>query len=58
MTITTNTEREDLIEGGKRLAMVLRALRAKVAPGVTAEELDTLAEEMIGGGGEKTYFLL
>ncbi len=52
MTIINNTQRVDLIEGGKRLARVLEALRAKVAPGVTAEELDDLAEQLIRDGGD------
>src|SRR3989344_9116662 len=52
MTIQNDTQKADLIEGGKRLAIVLRALRAKVAPGVTAEERDTRAEEMIREGGD------
>ncbi len=51
MTIKNDTERANLIEGGKRLATVLTALRAKVAPGVTAQELDDLAEWMIRAGG-------
>lgn len=51
MIIKSDTERENLIEGGKRLAAVLRALRAKVAPGVMVEELDDLAERMIRDGG-------
>jgi methionyl aminopeptidase len=57
MTITTEAERENLIEGGKRLAAVLRALKAKVAAGVTTEELDTLAESMIREGGDEPCFL-
>lgn len=57
MTITNDTERADLIEGGKRLAKVLEALRAKVAPGVSAEELDDLAEAMIRAGGDEPSFL-
>ncbi len=57
MTITNDTERAHLIEGGKRLAAVLRALRAKVAPGITTEELDTLAEQMIREGGDEPSFL-
>lgn len=52
MTIKNDTERANLIEGGKRLATVLTALRAKVAPGVTAQELDDLAERMIRAGGD------
>src|SRR3989338_8365014 len=57
MTITTAEQRAILIEAGKRLAKVLEALRAKVAPGVTAEELDDLAEAMIRDGGDTPAFL-
>jgi len=57
MVISTAVERENLIEGGKRLAAVLAALRARVAPGVTAEELDALAEQMIRDGGDEPCFL-
>src|SRR3989338_1017812 len=57
MTIRSNTERANLIEGGKRLARILKALRAKVAPGITAEELDDLAERLIREGGDEPCFL-
>lgn len=57
MIITTDTERASLIEGGKRLAAVLEALRARVAPGVTTEELDDLAEQMIRDDGDEPAFL-
>ncbi len=57
MIITSDKEREDLIEGGKRLAAVLEALRAKTAPGVTTEELDALAEQLIRDGGDTPCFL-
>lgn len=57
MTITNDTERANLIEGGKRLGAILRALRAKVAPGVTTEDLDDLAEQMIREGGDEPCFL-
>ena len=57
MTIQDGVERANLIEGGKRLAAVLEALRAKVAPGVTTEELDDLAEAMIRDGGDEPVFL-
>lgn len=57
MTITTDVERANLIEAGKRLAFVLEKLRAKVAPGVTAEELDDLAEQLIRAGGDEPSFL-
>ena len=57
MMIRDDSERANLIEGGKRLAVVLEALRARVAPGVTAEELDDLAEQMIRDGGDEPCFL-
>lgn len=57
MTITNDTERANLIEAGKHLAAVLEALRAKVAPGVTAEELNDAAERMILEAGDEPCFL-
>ncbi len=57
MTIKNDTERANLIEGGKRLAAVLETLRVKVAPGVTAEALDDLAEQLIRDGGDTPAFL-
>lgn len=57
MIISTDTERANLIEAGSRLAAVLCALRAKVAPGVTSEELDDLAEQLIRDGGDEPIFL-
>jgi methionyl aminopeptidase len=57
MIIKSAEERTNLIEGGKRLAAVLEALRARVAPGVTSEELDDLAEHMIRDGGDEPCFL-
>ncbi len=57
MTIANENERTHLIEAGKRLAAVLEALRAKVAPGVSAEELDDLAEALIREGGDTPAFL-
>ena len=57
MIVRTGAERANLIEGGRRLGAILRALRAKVAPGVSAEELDTLAEKLIREGGDEPAFL-
>ncbi len=57
MIITNEGERADLIEAGKRLATVLEALCAKVAPGVTTGELDDLAETLIRKGGDECSFL-
>jgi len=57
MIITSDTQRESLIEAGKRLALVLQSLRAKVAPGVTTEELDDLAEQLIRNSEDIPSFL-
>ena len=57
MTITTNATRADLVEGGKRLARTLEALKRKIVPGVTSEELDDVAEAMIRDGGDTPAFL-
>lgn len=57
MTIKNDIERANLIEAGKRLAAVLAMLRVKVAPGVTTEELDDAAEQMIRDGGDEPCFL-
>jgi methionyl aminopeptidase len=57
MTITSESEKASLIEGGKRLAKILKALEAKVAPGTTSQELDDLAEAMIRDGGDEPCFL-
>lgn len=57
MTIANDRERASLIEAGKRLAAVLRALRAEVAPGVTAEDLDDMAERLIRAKGDEPSFL-
>lgn len=57
MTIKTKEQRAILIEAGKRLAKVLDACAKKVAPGVTAEELDDLAEALIREGGDEPVFL-
>jgi len=57
MTVTSDTERENLIEGGKRLGIILKKLETKVAPGVTSQELDDLAEALIREGGDTPAFL-
>lgn len=57
MIITSEKERGNLIEAGKRLAHILATLRDKVAPSVTAEELDDLAEQLIRENGDSPAFL-
>jgi methionyl aminopeptidase len=56
MTVRTAEEREDLIEAGKRLGHVLRKVSEKVAPGVTTQELDTIAETLIRDAGDTPAF--
>lgn len=57
MIVRTNKEKDILVEAGKRLARVLEAVRERVAPGVSAEELDDLAEALIRDGGDTPAFL-
>ncbi len=57
MILKNEEERAILIEAGKRLAKVLEVLTTKVAAGVSAEELDDLAEQLIRDGGDEPAFL-
>ena len=57
MTIRTAQARADLMEAGKRLDIILETLAAKVAPGVSTEDLDDLAEQLIREGGDEPSFL-
>jgi len=50
-------EIEILREGGKRLAEILSALVSKVAPGVSALELEEEARRLIREGGDRPAFL-
>lgn len=56
MTIRTKAEREHLIEAGKRLGVILEELENCVAPGVSTEELEEVADRMIREGGDHTAF--
>jgi methionyl aminopeptidase len=44
-------------EAGRRLAKVMREVSAKVAPGVSTQELNDLAEHLIRDGGDTPSFL-
>ena len=55
--IKTKEEIEVLREGGRRLSRVLSTVRDSVAPGVTTNELDQLAEKLIREGGDEPAFL-
>ena len=45
--IKTEREIEVMREGGKILARVMRELEERVGPGITAKELDKIAESLI-----------
>lgn len=57
MIVTNETELAKLVEAGKRLAQIMAVLKNKIAPGITAEELDTLAEQMIRNDSDTPAFL-
>ena len=57
MIVKGERESATLIEAGKRLAHVLAAVKALVAPGVSTETLDELAERLIREGGDLPAFL-
>ena len=57
ITIKNGSDIEKLRVGGKRHARILRELAKAVRPGVTAKELDTLAEKLIREGGDVPSFL-
>jgi methionyl aminopeptidase len=54
--IKTEQEIEILREGGKRLAAILDKVAKKVAPGISAMELDEYAEQLIREGGDEPAF--
>ena len=57
MIIASDSEKRALIEAGKRLSFVLHACAMRVAPGVSSEELDAYAEELIRTQGDEPAFL-
>jgi methionyl aminopeptidase len=57
MIVKNTKQREDLIEGGRRIAEVLTKVAEAVAPGVSTEELDDLAEKLIRDFGDEPSFL-
>ena len=56
MIVKTREERANVIEAGKRLGVILAALSREVAPGVSVEHLDTVAEQLIRAGGDEPAF--
>lgn len=57
MTIRTQEEREGILESGRRLGVILETVAGRVAPGVSTNELDELAERLIREGGDVPAFL-
>src|ERR1035437_2153015 len=57
ITIKTAEEIEILKEGGRRHAFILSELAKKVVPGVSSQDLEDLARELIKEGGDKAAFL-
>ncbi len=55
--IKTKEEIEILREGGRRLAAILHKIKEKVRPGVTTQELDDYAQELIQASGDTPAFL-
>lgn len=57
MIIERETERETLLEAGRRLRRVLDAIKKNIKPGVVAKDLDEYAHAMILEGGDTPAFL-
>lgn len=57
ITIKTEKEIEVLREGGKRHAEMLRKISKRVAPGVSTQELEEYARELIQEAGDTAAFL-
>ncbi|MEX0931558.1 MAG: type I methionyl aminopeptidase [Candidatus Paceibacterota bacterium] len=57
ITIKSEKEISVLREGGKKLAHILEVLSKKVVPGVTTEELNSFAEQLIREAGGEASFL-
>ena len=56
MIITSDKEKELVIEAGRRLGVVLDAVSGAVTPGITVDALDALAEKLILEGGDMPAF--
>ncbi len=57
ITIKTKEEIETMKEGGKRHSAILLKVVKKIAPGVSTQELEDYARELILEGGDKASFL-
>jgi len=57
MIVRTNEEYAALCEGGRRLANILRQLKAKVIPGVSTLDIEDEAKRLIAAHGDMPAFL-
>jgi len=57
ISIKTQKEIEIMVEGGKILAEILRKLAETVKPGITTNDLEKLARELVLSHGVKSSFL-
>jgi methionyl aminopeptidase len=57
ITIKTPEEIEKLREGGRRLATIVERVGQKIEPGMTTQELDDYAQELIKEYGDTSAFL-
>lgn len=57
MIVRTQEQKDGIIEAGRRLGVVLEEVSKIVAPGVSTEALDRLAEKLIREGGDEPAFL-
>lgn len=57
ITIKTKKDIETLREGGRRLALILKAVATEVKPGISTDFLDFKAAELIAAGGDTAAFL-
>lgn len=56
-TVKTPQDIEHLREGGRRLARIVREIAGRTIPGVSTDELNTLAERLIRKEGDEPAFL-
>jgi methionyl aminopeptidase len=57
ITIKTKDDIAILREGGRRHALIMKAIADKIAPGVSTKELDDFARTLIEQGGDTPAFL-
>ena len=57
MIVSDEKGRETLLEAGRRLRAALDAVRERIAPGVSAKDLDTHAHGLITAAGDTPAFL-